>query len=96
LALALLASGQDDEAVAQYRRLVEIGAQAALDAGVSNDLDDLLAVHPNLHLAHFCLGLLYEGAGTKAKAAEQYRAYIAGAPEGKWAKEARERLAGVE
>jgi len=96
LALALLASGQDDEAVAQYRRLVEIGAQAAVDAGAGKDLDDLLAKRPDLHLAHFCLGLLYEGAGKRAEAAEQFEAYLAGAPEGKWAKEARERLAGVE
>jgi len=96
LAVALLASGQDDEAVAQYRHLVEIGAQAAVDAGAGKDLDDLLAKRPDLHLAHFCLGLLYEGAGKRAEAAEQFEAYLAGAPEGKWAKEARERLAGVE
>jgi len=62
-----------------------------LDAACA-DLQALLAQSPELHLAHFCLGLLHEGADEREEAAERYRAYLNGAPDGKWASEAQERL----
>ncbi|MEN6641955.1 MAG: tetratricopeptide repeat protein [Armatimonadia bacterium] len=92
LAIALLTSGKDEEAVAQYRRLVQIGAQRALDGGCGKDLSDLVVKRPELGLAHFCIGLLYDGAGQKAEAITEYQAYLKAQPQGKYAAESRARL----
>ncbi|MEN6548866.1 MAG: tetratricopeptide repeat protein, partial [Armatimonadia bacterium] len=92
LAIALLTSGKDEEAVAQYRRLVQIGAQRALDGGCGKDLSDLVVKRPELGLAHFCIGLLYDGAGQKAEAITEYQTYLKAQPQGKYAAESRARL----
>jgi len=89
--VSLLASEQPDEAVAECRRLVEIGAQRAIDAGFGAFLNDLVRDYPGVAATHFCLALLYDSAGDRGKAATCYRAYLQAEPAGTYAAEARER-----
>ena len=114
LGVALLADGKDDEAVDTYRRLVQIDALKALNAVCKSGLTALLTEdhwgfqRPQHILAHFCFGLVYEGAGKRAEAVAEYRAYVVAAtaapvnrffssppqppPEGKYVCEARRNI----
>jgi len=92
LALALLASGKEDEAVTTYQRMSEAGAATALDEGCGDDLRDLIARRPDLAAVHYCYGLILEAAGQKNDAVREYQAYTAATPTGCWAESARDRV----
>ena len=93
LGLARVVTGRLDEAMTAYEAALAINPE--VDDAAVQDLLDAFELYPNEPAVHYALGALYERAGRRNDAAQEFETYLAAVPEGDFATQARESVAAL-